>query len=99
MACELGGQVRIPTMSETPAPYSKRAQVDGEHAEVVAETMGELLVEIGKLRTELATVREAQDRSLEVIRLHGHQLDGLTAAIERLGGMLERAAGGDRLSS
>lgn len=69
-----------------------------ERIEVLAETMAELLVAIENLRAELASIREAQTQSAEAMRLHGHQLDALTAAIERLGGMLVRADG-DRLSS
>lgn len=81
-------------MSEEVLPYGKPKQaVDAERIETLAETMAELLVAIDNLHKDLAAIREAQERSAEVMRLHGGQLDALTAAIERLGGMLVRAAG------
>ncbi|MGH3640369.1 MAG: hypothetical protein ACRDUX_15230 [Mycobacterium sp.] len=87
-------------MSETTARDRTRGQLDAEHAETLAETMAELLIAIENVHKDLAAIREAQERCAEAMRLHGGQLDALTAAIERLGGMLVRAAGGsDRLSS
>jgi predicted ATP-grasp superfamily ATP-dependent carboligase len=72
-------------VNERPAPDGYAAN---ERIETLAETMAELLVAIENLHQDLAAIREAQERSAEVMRLHGGQLDALTAAIERLGGVI-----------
>jgi hypothetical protein len=68
---------------------------DRERIEQLTEAIGECLVAIEGLRAELAAIREAQERSSQVLVVHGHQLDRLTAAIEGLGGMLDRVGVGN----
>jgi len=71
---------------------------DREHIEQLTEAIGECVVAIEQLRGQLTAIREANERGAEVLKVHGHQLDRLTAAIERFGVMLERVSG-TRLSS
>jgi hypothetical protein len=59
---------------------------DREHIEQLTEALGECLATIAALREELAAVRtdlaavvEAQRQSVAAMRLHGHQLEQLTA--------------------
>lgn len=82
-------------MSEEPARYEKSTaamtDADRERMEQLTEAIGECLATIAALREELAAVRadlaagvEAQRQSVAAMQLHGHQLEQLTAAIERM---------------
>lgn len=57
---------------------------DRERFEVLEEALGECMAQIAALREELAGIADSHRLLTPELKVHGHELQRLTAAIERI---------------